>query len=160
MTRSEGVADRDIVSETLKLATEGNLVFVVAEITGILVPFLFYFSLDRTDLYMRSDRKKSQEKLKKLHNIRELTEKTNSYVCKICQLSIRGMAVTVFVRVECEIITLIHKSKEIHTSCATLADATASPVQVTSVGSQILVNMYGGKPGDTPDFLRYIKYTE
>ena len=40
----------------------------------------------------------------------------------------------------------------------TLADDAASCSQIASVGSQIFVKMYDGKPSDNLDYLRYIKY--
>lgn len=59
---------------------------------------------------------------------------------------------------KCEIIRLIHKSKEIQSCFATLVDATVSPAKVASAGSQIFANMYGGKLVDTLNSLRCIKY--
>lgn len=61
---------------------------------------------------------------------------------------------------KCEIIRLIHNSKEIQSCCAALADATASPAQVASAESQIFVSMYEGKPSNTLNSLRYINYIQ
>lgn len=58
------------------------------------------------------------------------------------------------------IIRFICKSKEIQSCCAALADATASPAEVASAESKNLVKMYGGRPDDTLNSHRFIKYME
>lgn len=110
---------------------------------------------------MLSKRKYSWGKMEKLLSIRNIT---NSYVLQnlpfIYAWDGCDSTSAVFSRGKCEIIKLIHKAKEIQSSCSTSADTTPSPAQLVSVLLRIFVKMYGEKPDDTLDSLRYIKYTE
>lgn len=53
-----------------------------------------------------------------------------------------------------------YKSKGIKSFCATLTDASTSPVQVASAGWQIFDKMCEGKTTNTLDSIRYIMYIQ
>ena len=78
--QGHGDADRDIVSEAPRLATQGNSMKVVADDTDILVLLLQHFSNDMADIYLLSESKQLLRKLKKLISIRELAEKASRTV--------------------------------------------------------------------------------
>lgn len=111
-SQSEGEADTDIVSETFRVATEGNLVTVKADDRHP-CSFIFHFSPGKTDIYMHSEGKKSRGKIKKLLSILEIAEKTNSYVFQNLQdIQAWGgchSTTAVFGHRKCEISILIHK---------------------------------------------------
>ena len=153
-----GDADKDIVSEALRLATQGNPVTVVADDTGIIVLLLYHFSNDMADIYLLFGSKQLRRKLKKLINIRELAEKTSRAVLQnLLLIHVWGgcdSTSAVYGHGKCAIITIIQKSDSVLSCCKTLADDAASYRQIASAGSKIFVKMYGGKPSDNLDYLR------
>lgn len=120
----------DIVLEALQLATQGNLVTVVAYDTEILVLLLYHFSNDMADIYLLSESKQSRRKLKKLISIRELAEKTSRGVLQNLLLihPCGGCDSTSAVcgHGKCAIIKIIEKSESVLSCCKTLADDAAS----------------------------------
>ena len=120
----------DIVLEALQLATQGNLVTVVAYDTEILVLLLFHFSNDMADIYLLSESKQSRRKLKKLISIRELAEKTSRGVLQNLLLihpwGECDSTSAVCEHGKCAIIKIIEKSESVLSCCKTLADDAAS----------------------------------
>ena len=116
------------------------------------------------DIYLLSGIKKSRRKLKKLISICELAEKTSRAVLQNLLLihawSGCDSTSAIYGHGKCAIIKIIQKFESVLSCCKTLADDAASYSHIASAGSQIFVKMYGRKPSDNLDYLRYIKYME
>ena len=149
--------------DALNLTCDGHSVVVVADDTDILVLLLYHWKPDMQDLYMRSEMRCRNTSLSLL-NIRDIVQKIDSDILKsLLAIHVLGGTDTtssVYGHGKCSILKTIWRSQVAVQCLLTLGDFEATKTDVVRTGTTVFYRMYGGKPGETLNSVRYLKSME
>jgi hypothetical protein len=151
-------ADTEIVKVAIELASTGAIVTVAAEDTDVLVLLIYHFQSSFGEIFMLSSQ--GTKKPSRLVNIREIQKDIG--ISAVQQLlvihSVSGCDTTsaLFGLGKVSIFRKMSGNKLSTRLTEVLSSSTASQMEVADAGCQLLVMLYGGKPGQKLDSLRHM----
>lgn len=159
--QSTGDADVDIVSVALQHALAGTSVVVYCDDTDVLSMLLHHRSHIMSDVYFWSETKKTKAGDKRI-NVSDLQTHMGKELCEsILVLHALGGCDTtssIFGIGKGKILSKLGADSRFRSVIPVLQDQNATQEQVTEAGMQLLSVLYGGKPSDSLDSLRYSAY--
>ena len=164
VAQSTGDADRMIVQRALQLAMEGNVVTVVADDTDVLVLLMYHWKENMSDIYFRSEPKKSQRKGLVIWKIRDLVAKAGEVIVSnllfIHSWSGCDTTCATFGHGKAKMLKKLQGSQEVQQISLVLSDPQMTAEEIGKAGIRAFVMMYGGKKNDSLNCLRYAKFME
>ena len=156
-------ADCIIVKCALQLATEGNVVTVVAEDTDILVLLMYHWNMSMADIYLKSEAR-SQKKEFHLWKIQDLVATAGDVVISnllfIHAWSGSDTPCATFGHGKILFLKKMRESAELQEISKIISNSNATAEEVGQAGIQAFIVLYGGKKNDSLNQLRYKRYMD
>lgn len=160
---STGDADTLIVECALKLSREGREVSVVADDTDILVLLMYHWKQDMADVYFHSEASRTKQGLK-VWKIRDIVTKAQKEVTSniLFLHAWSGCDTTsaTYGHGKSSLLKKITSSKDLRDLSLIVSNPDATAEEVGAAGIKTFILLYGGKPSDTLNNLRYSKYMQ
>ena len=163
-TVKQAVADADtmIVSTTIDIASTGKSVLLFANDTDVILMLVHHWSNDFAPIYVRSDNTKSGNRVQKLFDVKEASS--------LLDMSLKQGLLFIHAFSGCDTTSAIHdkgknslmklmeKSDEAKSIAKVFMSHNVEQENIGKAGVKLFVLLYGGKPGDTLQTLRYSNY--
>jgi len=157
-------ADTDIVAAAISHASTPETTAVFADDTDILVLLVYHLKASMADVYFVSDAKKKGCFETKSINVRSIQKKLKPDACsQLLVIHALGGCDTVsaiFGHGKATVFQKVTKCPSAKKLTDTIQDATATKEQIITAGIRLIVLLYGGKPTDTLQKMRYDSYSK
>jgi len=159
-SQSVGDADVDIVSAAVELALSGQTVTVFCDDTDVLSMLVYHLSAHMSDIFFWSEGKKG--KTGKCISVHSLQSKLGYDLCQhvLVLHALGGCDTTsaIYGFGKGTVLTRLGSNCCARTHVELMQDVHATHDEVKEAGLQLLVALFGGKPTDSLDSLRYSSY--
>ena len=155
-------ADCLIVETAINIAREGQAVTVVADDTDVFVMLVHHFEEMAADMYMLSEVAKRTGSRPSIVSIREVCaamgSKAASQILAVHALSGCDTTSSLFGHGKAKVFRKISTSIDTQVLTDTLGSSKSTKDEVLLAGLDLLAMIYGGKPGDSLNVMRYLSY--
>ena len=158
-------ADTDIVSAALQFTARQQNVTVIADDTDVLILLIHHYQPHHANIHFKSKMKLRDGKVKLRHvNIRLERERLGSDVAdRLLFIHAWGGCDTVsalYGKGKLQILNKVKQSNFVRSVADVFCCDTSTQEDIAEAGFKLIVNLYGGKSGQSLNSLRYIKYMD
>lgn len=151
--QSEEDADRLIVTTALVKASDYDLVIIAGEDIDLLVIFTGLVGPSRNVYFQKCGRGKTADVF---YSAASTSSGNHHLIPFVHAFSGCDSTSAFFGHGKAKLLTALERNPQLKEQAAAFLNPTSTPVEIAAAGEQVIVTMYGGKPGlDTPNSLRY-----